>query len=71
MVKVGYHPDRISEVCGHFHVFTYLHVLKNSEHFCLKFFVCGGKKLVMLLDGVYPPFAENSAKIINPFLNLP
>ena len=58
---------------GHFYVFTLLHVSEHSEHFCFWLFLwC--EKINYFTDGGYlPPFAENSAKIINlifePFPN--
>ena len=53
-------------VGGHFYVFTLLHVSEHSEHFCYWRFLWS-EKLIIFTDGGYPlpPFAENSAKIIN------
>ena len=61
---------------GHFYVLSLLHVLEHSEHFCFCL-LFWWEKLIIFMDGGYPPsppFAENSAKIINlifePFPNI-
>jgi len=59
---------------GHFYVFTFIHVLEHSEHFCFWLFFWWGKIDYFHRLGILaPPFTENSAKIIDlifePFLN--
>ena len=60
---------------GHFYVFTLLHVLEHSEHFCFCLLFWWEKINYFHGWGGLPrPFSENSAKIINlifePFPNI-
>ena len=60
---------------GYFYIFTLLHVSEHSEHFCFWLFLWLEKINYFHGWGLPPPpFAENSAKIINlifePFPNV-